>query len=65
MGGFFVESPGDDEDYPSFPIDAEQLFQLVRLEHADFPSITVEEIEDKSKSDGLSRLVLPSDLEET
>ncbi|KAJ5219726.1 hypothetical protein N7468_008930 [Penicillium chermesinum] len=56
MGGFLVEPPDVDE-YPSFPIDAEQLFHLIKEDIVEYPAITEDEIEDKSKSDGLSRSV--------
>ncbi|KAJ5150679.1 uncharacterized protein N7500_010868 [Penicillium coprophilum] len=54
MGGFLVEPP--EIDLPSFPLDAEQLYTLVREGYVDYPILQEEEIEDKSKSGGLARL---------
>ncbi|KAJ5930417.1 hypothetical protein N7466_005910 [Penicillium verhagenii] len=53
MGGFLLESPGSE----LFPIDAEQLFQLVKAGYVSYPDIEMEDIKDKSKSGSLSRIV--------
>jgi hypothetical protein len=55
MGGFFVKPP--DDDLPSFPLDAKQLYTLVKDEYLVFPNLEEEEIEDRNKSGGLARLV--------
>ena len=46
MGGFLLESPGSE----LFPIDAEQLFHLVKAGYFPYPDLDVEDIRDKSKS---------------
>lgn len=51
MGGFMLTAP----DYPPFPIDAAQVLYLVKKGYLDLPQITKSEIEDRDKSDGLSR----------
>lgn len=51
MGGFLLEGPGSEP----FPIDAEQLFQLVEAGYVPFPDLEVEDIKDKSKSDSMAR----------
>ncbi len=53
MGGFVLEAPGLEEP---IPLDAEQLFYLVERKYVEFPKISKDEIDDKDKSDGLSRL---------
>ena len=40
---------------PSFPVDCEQLLQLVRDHYVDMPKITLEDIDDRNKSDSLAR----------
>lgn len=56
MGGFVLTSP----DYPlGFPINAEQLYYLVKHDHLDFPQLTLDRIKEKSKADTLSRSVHP------
>ncbi|KAJ5737020.1 uncharacterized protein N7483_002145 [Penicillium malachiteum] len=52
-GGFFLESPGSE----SFPIDAEQLFRLVKGGYIAYPDLDVADIQDKSKSDSLARMI--------
>lgn len=52
MGGFVLCSP-DYED--GFPIDAEQLYYLVKHGHLDFPALTHREIKDMDVADKLSR----------
>jgi hypothetical protein len=54
MGGFWVEPPEIDL-LPSFPLDAKQLYILVKEEYIEYPYLDEEEIKDKSKSDGLAR----------
>ncbi|ROT42542.1 hypothetical protein SODALDRAFT_326702 [Sodiomyces alkalinus F11] len=55
MGGFILTSP----DYPlGFPIDAEQLYYLVKHGHLDFPRLTLDRIKEKSKADTLSRILV-------
>ncbi|KAI2707605.1 hypothetical protein CBS147332_6663 [Penicillium roqueforti] len=56
MGGFLIEPPEID-CLPSFPLNGKQLFILVKGGYVDYPSIKKEEIEDKSKSDRLARLI--------
>lgn len=51
MGGFLLESPGSE----ICPIDAEQLFRLVKDGYITYPDLDVEDIQDRSKSDGLTR----------
>ena len=51
MGGFLLESPGSE----LFPIDAEQLFQLVKAGYISYPNLEAEDIKDKSKSDSMAR----------
>jgi hypothetical protein len=52
MGGFVLEA--SDLPYP-VPLDAEQIFYLVKNKFIDYPTIDREEIMDKNKSDGLAR----------
>jgi hypothetical protein len=56
MGGFLLEAPGSEV----FPIDAEQLFQLVQAGYVRCPDVDVDDIKDKSKSDSMARCLLPS-----
>ena len=58
MGGFTIVSP----DYSPFPVNAEQLFYLVKHGHVDFPDITKSQINALSKTDTLSRFVPPAQL---
>lgn len=52
MGGLILTSP----DYPQgFPINAEQLFYLVRGGHLDLPDLRDHDIQEKSKIDTLSK----------
>ncbi|TLD17436.1 uncharacterized protein PgNI_00027, partial [Pyricularia grisea] len=54
MGGFQLKAP----DFPNgFPINAEQLFYLVKHGHLDFPVLTKEEICQRSRVDELSRII--------
>lgn len=54
MGGFLLESPGTE----LFPIDAKQLFNLVKEGFIACPDLDAKDIKDKSKSDRLSRCVM-------
>jgi hypothetical protein len=54
MGGFVLEA--EDLEKP-IPVDAEQLFYLIERKHVDYPSLSKEEIDDKSKTDTVARLV--------
>jgi len=51
MGGFLLKGPGSE----LFPIDAEQLFQLVEAGYVSYPDLEVEYIEDKTKTDSMAR----------
>jgi hypothetical protein len=51
MGGFLLRSPGSEP----FPVDAEQLFRLVKDGYFAYPELDAEDIQDKSKSDSLAR----------
>lgn len=52
MGGFLLTSP----DYPQgFPINAEQLFYLIKHEHIGFPELSEADIKEKSNMDTLSK----------
>jgi hypothetical protein len=52
MGGFVLEAP--DLSFP-IPLDAEQIFYLVKNKYIRFPAIEEEDIRDKNKADGLAR----------
>jgi hypothetical protein len=54
MGGFVLEAPGHKEP---IPLDAEQLFYLIKHNYVEYPSVTKRELDDRDKSDGLSRYV--------
>ncbi|UZP39483.1 hypothetical protein NXS19_007299 [Fusarium pseudograminearum] len=54
MGGFVLEA--DDLNRP-IPLNAEQLFYLVKNSHVRYPEITAGELRDRNKSDGFARLV--------
>ena len=53
MGGFILES----SDSPPFPVNGKQLHWLIEHRYVDFPSLTVDDIGDKSKGDRLSRVI--------
>ncbi|KAL8326457.1 hypothetical protein RB597_002976 [Gaeumannomyces tritici] len=54
MGGFHLRA----SDFPQgFPINAEQLFYLIKHGHLDFPILTKEEIGSRSKVDNLSKII--------
>jgi hypothetical protein len=53
MGGFMLKTPGKQP----IPLDAEQLLYLIQHEYVEFPANLKKELDDKDKSDGLSRLV--------
>lgn len=52
MGGFVLEA--SDLSYP-IPLDAEQVYYLVKNGYIDYPALGKYEINDKNKSDGLAR----------
>ncbi|KFY38368.1 hypothetical protein V495_06612 [Pseudogymnoascus sp. VKM F-4514 (FW-929)] len=54
MGGFVLEA--EDLEKP-IPVDAEQLFYLIERKHVDYPSLSKEEIDDKSKTDTVARFL--------
>lgn len=54
MGGFVLEAPGLSQP---IPLDAEQLFYLVQRKYIEYPRVSKEELDDRDKSDGLSRSV--------
>jgi hypothetical protein len=52
MGGFYLSSP----DYPhGFPVNAEQLFYLIKHGHVDFPEMTAAQIKERSTMDTLAK----------
>ena len=51
MGGFLLQT----SDFPPIPIDARQLYYLVKKGHLEYPLITEESIDDRNKADGLTR----------
>lgn len=53
MGGIIFQP----HDWKSFPINAAQLQYLVEKKYVDYPQIAKSEIDDKDKSDGLTRPV--------
>jgi hypothetical protein len=52
MGGFVIQAP--DLKY-EIPLDAEQLFFLVKHKYVEYPRLRKEDIDDKNKADGLAR----------
>lgn len=56
MGGIHLQVP----DVKSFPINGKQLHFLVTNNYIAYPKITTTEINDKNKSDGLSRYMVPT-----
>ncbi|KXX73306.1 hypothetical protein MMYC01_210452 [Madurella mycetomatis] len=54
MGGFVLEAPGLEQP---IPLDGEQLFYLVKRKYVEYPNVTKQELDDRDKSDGLSRLI--------
>lgn len=54
MGGFFLKT--QDLSIP-IPLDAEQVFYLVKNTYIDYPILSKDDIEDKNKTDGLARLL--------
>ncbi|KAK3904899.1 hypothetical protein C8A05DRAFT_42099 [Staphylotrichum tortipilum] len=54
MGGFVLEARGLEQP---IPLDAEQLFYLINHNYVEYPTITKRELDDRDKSDGLSRLI--------
>ncbi|MCJ1390080.1 hypothetical protein MMC18_002938 [Xylographa bjoerkii] len=53
MGGFVLECP----DFPSFPVNSEQLAYLVERKLLQYPDIDQETIWDRNKADGFARMV--------
>jgi len=54
MGGFVLQAA--DLDQP-IPLNAEQLFYLVKKSYVECPKITEQELRDRNKSDGFARSV--------
>ncbi|PYH47127.1 uncharacterized protein BP01DRAFT_315212 [Aspergillus saccharolyticus JOP 1030-1] len=54
MGGFVLNGEGIDSP---FPVNAEQLFFLVKEKYIDYPEVTEDDIKDRNKSDGFSRVI--------
>jgi hypothetical protein len=55
MGGFLIKPL--EADLPSFPLDAKQLYILVKDKYLEYPNLNEEEIEDRNKSGKLARSV--------
>jgi hypothetical protein len=55
MGGFLIKPL--ENDLPSFPLNAKQLYILVKENYLEYPDLKEEEIEDRNKSGGLARSV--------
>ena len=53
MGGFSLQSP----DFPSFPVDSEQLAYLVEKKYLQYPGNDAKTIGDRNKADGFARVV--------
>jgi len=56
MGGYVVDLPGS----APFPVNSDQLLYLISKGHLKYPATKKEEINDKSKSDGLARYLFHS-----
>jgi hypothetical protein len=54
MGGFVLEADGLNRP---IPLNAEQLFYLVKKSYVKYPEITAGELRDRNKSDGFARSV--------
>ncbi|PYI01415.1 hypothetical protein BO78DRAFT_401318 [Aspergillus sclerotiicarbonarius CBS 121057] len=54
MGGFLLDGPGVDRP---FPVNAKQLFFLTDKGYIDPPRITEDDINDRNKSDAVSRVI--------
>lgn len=54
MGGFVLKSP----DFPTFPLDAEQIYYLILKGYLDIPNVERGVIDDKNKADGLARYII-------
>ena len=52
MGGIHVQTINSEE---SIPINAEQLYHLVKTAYVDWPICSENSIDDKNKRDGLAR----------
>lgn len=58
MGGFLLEAPGLERP---IPLDAEQLLYLIKHKYVAYPEdVTKKDLDDRDKSDGLSRYVSDS-----
>ena len=53
MGGFVLKSP----DFPTFPVDAQQMHYLVANNYIPFPAVDVKDIRDKNKADDFARFI--------
>ncbi|KAL9944097.1 hypothetical protein D7B24_001977 [Verticillium nonalfalfae] len=53
MGGFVLKADGIEP----FPLNAKQLHWLVMNRHVEYPAITTAEIWDKSKQDGIAKVI--------
>ncbi|EPS39462.1 hypothetical protein H072_6766 [Dactylellina haptotyla CBS 200.50] len=54
MGGFHIKF----RDWDSFPITGRQICYLIENGHINLPQITEQDIKDKSKADGLAKLIV-------
>jgi hypothetical protein len=54
MGGFVICPPGSDKP---FPVNGKQLLWLLKYGYVEVPSMSLEEIEDKSKADSLLKSI--------
>lgn len=54
MGGYHLDAPG----YPSFPLNANQLFFVISKGYVDFSMEDETDIDDRNKRDGLARSVV-------
>jgi len=54
MGGFVLSANGLERP---IPLNAEQLFYLIKKSYVDYPKISDDELKDRNKSDGLARSV--------
>jgi hypothetical protein len=56
MGGFVLKT----SDFPQgFPINAAQLYELVKNGQVDFPEVERVDLKERNKADGLSKFVCP------
>ena len=54
MGGFVLDAEGLEQP---IPLDAEQVFYLIEHGYIEYPNVSKRDLDDRDKSDGLSRLV--------